>query len=99
MKAYEAIAQSLIAEGVTDFFGLMGDGNMWLWGALCQDPSVTPYNARHESMAVSMADGYSRTTGKIGVAMVTCGPGLTQSAVLNPVPPCFFVLITVTPMS
>ncbi len=78
MKAYEAIAQSLIAEGVTDFFGLMGGGNMWLWGALCQDPSVKPYNARHESMAVSMADGYSRTTGKIGVAMVTCGPGLTQ---------------------
>ena len=78
MKVYEAIAQSLIAEGVTDFFGLMGDGNMWLWGALCRNPSVKPYNARHESMAVSMADGYARTTGKVGVAMVTCGPGLTQ---------------------
>ena len=78
MKAYEAIAQSLIAEGVTDFFGLMGDGNMWLWGALCRNPAVKPYNARHESMAVSMADGYTRTTGKVGVAMVTCGPGLTQ---------------------
>ena len=78
MKVYEAIAQSLRAEGVTDFFGLMGDGNMWLWGALCRDPAVTPYNARHESMAVSMADGYARTTGKVGLAMVTCGPGLTQ---------------------
>jgi thiamine pyrophosphate-dependent acetolactate synthase large subunit-like protein len=78
MKVYEAIAQSLLAEGVTDFFGLMGDGNMWLWGALCRNPNVKPYNARHESMAVSMADGYTRTTGKIGVAMVTCGPGLTQ---------------------
>src|SRR5262249_58672663 len=74
----EAIAQSLIAEGVTDFFGLMGDGNMWLWGALCRNPAVKPWSARHESMAVSMADGYTRTTGKIGVAMVTCGPGLTQ---------------------
>jgi acetolactate synthase-1/2/3 large subunit len=78
MKAYEAIAQSLRAEGVTDFFGLMGDGNMWLWGALCRDPSIKPYNARHESMAVSMADGYARTTGKVGVCMVTCGPGITQ---------------------
>ncbi|MDR3533135.1 MAG: thiamine pyrophosphate-binding protein [Rhodopila sp.] len=78
MKAYEAIAQSLKAEGMTDFFGLMGDGNMWLWGALCRDPSIKAYNARHESMAVSMADGYARTTGKVGVAMVTCGPGLTQ---------------------
>ena len=78
MKAYEAIALSLRAEGITDFFGLMGDGNMWLWGALCRDKEVKPYNARHESMAVSMADGYARTTGKVGLAMVTCGPGLTQ---------------------
>lgn len=78
MKAYEAIGQSLIAEGMTDFFGLMGDGNMWLWGSLCRNPSIKAYNARHESMAVSMADGYARTTGKVGVAMVTCGPGLTQ---------------------
>ena len=78
MKVYEAIAQSLIAEGVTDFFGLMGDGNMWLWGAICRDPKVRGYSARHESMSVSMADGYARTTGKVGVAMVTCGPGITQ---------------------
>lgn len=78
MKVYEAVAQSLAAEGVTDFFGLMGDGNMWLWGAFCRDPKVRGWSARHESMAVSMADGYARTTGKVGVAMVTCGPGLTQ---------------------
>ncbi|MFL5284584.1 MAG: thiamine pyrophosphate-binding protein [Rhodopila sp.] len=78
MKAYEAIGLSLIAEGVTGFFGLMGDGNMWLWGSLCRNPSIKAYSARHESMAVSMADGYARTTGKVGVAMVTCGPGLTQ---------------------
>ena len=78
MKVYEAIAQSLIAEGVTDFFGLMGDGNMWLWGAICRDPKVRGYSLRHESMSVSAADGYARTTGKVGVAMVTCGPGITQ---------------------
>lgn len=78
MKVYEAIAQSLVAEGVTDFFGLMGDGNMWLWGALCRHPTIKPYSTRHESMAVSAADGYARTTGRVGVAMVTCGPGLTQ---------------------
>ena len=80
MKVYEAIAQSLLAEGVTDFFGLMGDGNMWLWGAFCRNSQVRGFSARHESMAVSMADGYARTTGKVGVAMVTCGPGLTQCA-------------------
>jgi acetolactate synthase I/II/III large subunit len=78
MKAYEAIAQSLKAEGMTDFFGLMGDGNMWLWGAACRDPAIRGYSLRHESMAVSAADGYARTTGKVGICMVTCGPGLTQ---------------------
>ena len=78
MKVYEAIAQSLIAEGVTDFFALMGDGNMWLWGAICRDPKIRGYSLRHESMSVSAADGYARTTGKVGVAMVTCGPGITQ---------------------
>ena len=78
MKAYEAIAQALVAEGATEMFGLMGDGNMWLWNVLLRDHSVRVYSARNEAASVSMADGYSRTTGKVGMAMVTCGPGLTQ---------------------
>src|ERR1700733_2605440 len=78
MKVYEAIAQSLIAEGLTDFFGLMGDGNMWLWGALCRDPSIKAYSARHESMAVSMADGYDRTTGRVGAGRAPGGRGRTR---------------------
>jgi thiamine pyrophosphate-dependent acetolactate synthase large subunit-like protein len=78
MKVYEAIAEALVAEGCTDLFGLMGDGNMSLWGALGPRRDVTITSARHEAAAVSMADGYSRTTGKVGVAMITCGPGLTQ---------------------
>jgi thiamine pyrophosphate-dependent acetolactate synthase large subunit-like protein len=77
MKAYEAIADALLAEGCQDYFGLMGDGNMWLWAALSKK-NANIISARHEAAAVSMADGYSRTTGKVGVAMVTCGPGLTQ---------------------
>ena len=77
MKAYEAIADALLAEGCQDYFGLMGDGNMWLWSSLAKK-NAHIISARHEAAAVSMADGYSRTTGKVGVAMVTCGPGLTQ---------------------
>lgn len=77
MKAYEAIADALLAEGCQDYFGLMGDGNMWLWASLSKK-NANIISARHEAAAVSMADGYSRTTGKVGVAMVTCGPGLTQ---------------------
>lgn len=78
MKAYEAIAQALVAEGADKMFGLMGDGNMWLWNVLLRDHGVRVYSARNEAASVSMADGYSRTTGKVGMAMVTCGPGLTQ---------------------
>lgn len=78
MKVYEAIAGTLVAEGCNELFGLMGDGNMSLWGALGKRGDVKITSARHEAAAVAMADGYSRTTGKVGVAMVTCGPGLTQ---------------------
>lgn len=77
MKVYEAIADALLAEGCDDYFGLMGDGNMWLWASLIKK-NANIISARHEAAAVSMADGYSRTTGKVGIAMVTCGPGLTQ---------------------
>ncbi len=78
MKVYEAIAEALVAEGCPDLFGLMGDGNMSLWGALGRRSDIAITSARHESAAVAMADGYARTTGRVGVAMVTCGPGLTQ---------------------
>lgn len=78
MKLYEAIADSLVAEGVDTLFGLMGDGNMSLWGALGAKGKINIISSRNEAAAVAMADGYAKTTGKLGVATVTCGPGLTQ---------------------
>ncbi len=80
MKVYEAIAQGLVAEGCDKMFGLMGDGNMWLWGALGRNREVRFYSARHEAAAISMADGYARVTGRVGAATITCGPGLTHAA-------------------
>jgi thiamine pyrophosphate-dependent acetolactate synthase large subunit-like protein len=78
MKAYEAVAEALVAEGCDTIFGLMGDGNMSLWGALGREGKVAIISARNEAGAVAMADGYARTTGNVGIATVTCGPGLTQ---------------------
>ena len=78
MKVYEAIAQALLAEHDGPIFGLMGDGNMSLWGALGREPRATMISSRNEAGAVAMADGYFRSSGKLGVATVTCGPGLTQ---------------------
>ena len=78
MKVYEAIAQALLAEHDGPIFGLMGDGNMSLWGALGRTVPEKLLSSRNEAGAVAMADGYFRATGKLGVATVTCGPGLTQ---------------------
>src|SRR5262245_42206640 len=79
MKVYEAIAAALAAEGDGPVFGLMGDGNLALWGSLARLGKRTIYSARHEAAAVAMADGYFRATDGLGVCTVTCGPGLTQT--------------------
>lgn len=78
MKVYEGIASALVEEGDGTIFGLMGDGNISLWGALASQGEMKIISARHEAAAVSMADGYFRATGKLGIATITCGPGLTQ---------------------
>jgi thiamine pyrophosphate-dependent acetolactate synthase large subunit-like protein len=78
MKVYDAVASALAAEQCQTLFGVMGDGNMSLWGALGRDGKIELVSARNEAGAVAMADGYSRTTGKVGLATITCGPGLTQ---------------------
>ena len=78
MKVYDAVASALAEEQCDVLFGVMGDGNMSLWGALGRDARVALVSARNEAGAVAMADGYSRGTGKLGVATITCGPGLTQ---------------------
>jgi len=78
MKVYEAVTVGLVAEGCKTLFGLMGDGNMSLWGALGRQKKIDIVSSFNEAGAVSMADGYSRTTGQVGLCTITCGPGLTQ---------------------
>jgi acetolactate synthase-1/2/3 large subunit len=72
------LAKAFQAEGVDTLFTLMGDANMYWSTAMSELPGVKVVHARHESCAVSMAEGYSRATGKVGVASTTCGPGFTQ---------------------
>lgn len=76
MKIAEALARALRSEAEMAF-GLMGDGNVPLWGAMAA-LGMPMHAARHEAAAVAMADGYARVTGRVGVATVTWGPGLTQ---------------------
>ena len=79
MKVYEAVADALAAEGVDTVFGLMGDGNMWLWATLEQSGRARFFSARHENNAVAMADGWARLADTVGVVTVTHGPGFAQT--------------------
>ena len=78
MKVFEAISDSFAAEEVTLVASLMGDSNMMFHDDLVRRHGIRVINVRHENAAVALADGYARATGKVGVATVTCGPGLTQ---------------------
>ena len=78
LQVSDMLAQAFAAEGVDTLFTLMGDANMYWSAAMAELPGVRVVHARHEHCAVSMADGYARATGKVGVASTTCGPGFTQ---------------------
>jgi acetolactate synthase-1/2/3 large subunit len=75
---YAALAQAFAADGVDAHFTLMGDGNMHWVAAMKSLDGMSTFAARHEHCACAMAMGYQSATGKVGVASVTCGPGLTQ---------------------
>ena len=77
-KLYEALAEAFLAEGVDTQFVLMGDGNMHWSTAFAKLPGVHTVHVRHEHVTVAAATAYNIATGKVAVASVTCGPGVTQ---------------------
>ena len=79
MPGAEALVASLEAEGVDVVFGYPGGQAIRLYDALYGSDQITHVLARHEQGAVHMADGYARSTGRAGVAIVTSGPGATNT--------------------
>src|SRR5262249_49301646 len=77
-KLYEALAEAFRAEGVDTQFVLMGDGNMHWSTTFAKLPGVHTVHVRHEHATVAAATAYNVATGKVAVASVTCGPGVTQ---------------------
>lgn len=75
---YDALAAAFVAEGVDTQFILMGDGNMHWTTALSKQPGIVTVHLRHEHCTVAAAMSYFVAKGKLAVASVTCGPGLTQ---------------------
>src|ERR671921_249128 len=78
VRVSEAIGRVLVDGEVEAFFGLAGSGNFAVLNAL-RAAGATFYSSRHECGAVMMADGYARSSGKVGVASVHQGPGFTNS--------------------
>lgn len=79
MSAADAFVRGLLAEGVETIFGYPGGVALPLFDSLFHEDSMHVILPRHEQGAVHMADGYARATGKVGVALVTSGPGATNT--------------------
>ncbi|GGH47366.1 acetolactate synthase I/II/III large subunit [Microbacterium album] len=77
-SALDVVVGTLLAHGVQTVFGLLGSGNFPLVERLVGQ-GVRAVAARHESAAVTMADAWSRSTRRVGVATVHQGPGFTNA--------------------
>ena len=77
IKGSQAIIKCLQEEGVDLIFGYPGGAVIELYDELCKS-SIRHILVRHEQGAVHAADGFSRATGKVGVALLTSGPGATN---------------------
>ena len=75
----EILLKSLVEEGVKEIFGYPGGVILTIYEALYNQNDIKHYLVRHEQAAVHAAEGYARTTGKCGVALVTSGPGATNT--------------------
>jgi thiamine pyrophosphate-dependent acetolactate synthase large subunit-like protein len=75
----EAVAATLAHLGVEVAFGLTGNSNLSLAMDMTRGHGIRFVTARHESAAVSMADGWARVTRRTGVCTVTRGPGVSNA--------------------
>ena len=72
----EALLDTLVACGVDTIFGYPGGAALPLYDALHGEPRLRHVLVRHEQAAVHAAEGYARSTGRVGVVLVTSGPGV-----------------------
>lgn len=74
----EAVYETLKASGVDHVFGIVSVHNIPIYDAILRGGGIKMIDVRHEQGAVHAADGYSRATGKLGVAITSTGPGATN---------------------
>jgi len=74
----ECLLRCLLLEGVEHVFGYPGGNALYIYDAMVDNPEFKHILARHEQGAIHAADGYARSTGKVGVCIATSGPGATN---------------------
>src|SRR5712692_4387396 len=79
MTGAEMVLQALSDQGVEHIFGYPGGAVLPIYDALFQQDKVRHILVRHEQGAVHAAEGYARSTGKVGCVLVTSGPGATNA--------------------
>jgi acetolactate synthase-1/2/3 large subunit len=95
MRAVEALMAALKAEGVDVMFGLPGGANLPTYDAI-YDAGIHHILVRHEAGGGHAAEGYAKSTGRVGVSLATSGPGATNlvtpiaDAMMDSVP-CVFI--------
>ncbi len=79
MTGAEMVTQALIDQGVELIFGYPGGAVLPIYDEIFQQDTVRHILVRQEGGAVHAAEGYARSTGKVGVVLVTSGPGATNA--------------------
>ena len=79
MTGAQIVLQALIDQGVDTIFGYPGGAVLPLYDELYQQDKIRHVLVRHEQAALHAAEGYARSTGKVGCAIVTSGPGATNA--------------------
>ena len=79
MPGAEMVIKALVDQGVDVVFGYPGGAVLPIYDALFKQNQLRHILVRHEQAAVHAAEGYARSTGKVGVVLVTSGPGATNA--------------------
>ncbi len=79
MTGARMVVQALRDQGVEVVFGYPGGAVLPIYDEIFQQNDIQHILVRHEQGAIHMAEGYARSTGKVGVALVTSGPGATNA--------------------
>jgi len=79
LNGAEVLLRVLVDQGVETIFGYPGGAVLPIYDALFRQNSIRHILVRHEQAAVHAAEGYARSTGRVGVVLVTSGPGATNA--------------------